>query len=50
MLPDDKEPGWARVWPSKDGSVWYVLTASEFKQFPLEQLARHWAAGRGVQA
>lgn len=44
------QPPWARVWESKDGGVWYVLTSSEFKAFPLEQLARNWAAGKGVAA
>jgi len=48
MLPSDEEPGWVRIWSSNDGSIWNALTASEFKQFPLEQLALHWADGRGV--
>lgn len=49
--PDGKPAeGWANIWQGRDSSVWYVLTASEFKIFPLEQLARNWAAGKGLQA
>ena len=45
-----EEVPWCRVWESKDGGVWYCLTAAEFKVFPLEQLARNWAAGKRVAA
>jgi hypothetical protein len=45
-----EQDDWVRVWPSKDGGVWYALTAAEFKVFPLEQLARHWAEGKRVAA
>lgn len=49
MPASDEEPtGWTRIWSSLDGSIWNVLTEAEFKQFPLEQLALHWADGRGV--
>ena len=40
MLLDEKP--WATVWESKSG-IWNVLTASEFKQFAVEQLARNYA-------
>lgn len=50
MPASDEELGWVRIWPSSDGSIWYALTAAEFKQFPLRQLALHWAAGQGVTA
>jgi len=41
MLLDEKP--WARVWQSRDGLIWYVLTAAVFKQFPVEQLAVNYA-------
>ena len=41
---------WSRIWQSKNGGIWYCLTESDFKIFPLEQLATHWAAGRAVEA
>lgn len=47
-LPAPQEP-WRRVWESK-GGVWYGLSESEFKVFPLEQLARNWGAGKQVAA
>ena len=46
--PDEPE-GWVRIWEGKNG-IWNVLTAAEFKQFALEQLARNWAAGKEVAA
>jgi hypothetical protein len=49
MQSPSKQERWTRIWESK-GGIWNVLTESEFKQFPLEQLARHWAAGQAVEA
>jgi len=49
MQPNEQMP-WARIWRSRDGNVWNVLTESDFKQFALEQLAVNWAAGREPQS
>lgn len=50
MPQPSEQEHWTKVWPSKDGSIWYGLSESEFKQFPLEQLARNWAEGKAVAA
>jgi hypothetical protein len=48
MQPSDEH--WARIWRSRDGQVWNVLTEAVFKQFAVEQLAVNWVAGRAVTA
>lgn len=48
--PDNEQTPWRKVWPSRDGSIWYGLSAAEFKVFALEQFARHWAEGKEVAA
>lgn len=45
----DQQP-WHRIWRSRDGNVWYVLTESDFKQFALEQLAINFATGKAATA
>lgn len=47
--PSAPEGPWFRIWQS-DSGIWNVLTEATLKQFPLEQLAIHWANGRAVEA
>jgi len=51
MPPDAEAPSkhWTSIWEGRDG-VWRVLTESELRYFPLEQLAINWAEGRAVTA
>ena len=49
-MPDSEQEPWFSIWPSRDGSIWHALTSAEFKQFPLKQLAEHWAKGEGATA
>jgi len=44
------EESWSRIWQSKTSGIWCVLTESEFKQFPLEQLAINWVASKEATA
>jgi hypothetical protein len=51
-MPHDADAGappphWHSIWQGSDG-IWKVLTESELRLFPLEQLAINWAEGRAV--